>query len=184
MRSSLTAFVVFLAASGVSATPVFAQGRACVQTVEEPPPAEEPPPTVDSLVVSLAGFPIKICYQRLPALASGEASWRGIGNTVPVLHSTVLLDIGGVEVVSGSYSLYLTPQSGEWLLRLVRMPDPGFEETAGSVADREVGRTYVPAERTATLSQTLDIVARGSGRHAILFLTWGDMEVTIPVVKQ
>jgi hypothetical protein len=64
------------------------------------------------------------------------------------------------------------------------MPDPGFEGTAGSPADRLVGQTYVPAERANPSSPTLDIQARGSGRNAILFITWGEIEVTIPVVQQ
>jgi len=156
-----------------------AQDRPCSPNPEEFTTAQ------DSLLFEIGGFPIKLCFQRLPArTGSGTMSWQAIGNDVPIIHTDVLLDIGGVQVGSGSYSLYLTPQQGEWLLRVVRMPDPGFEETAGSVADRVVGQVYVPAERARPSTQSLDIQARGAGRNAILFLTWGDIEVTIPVVQR
>ena len=154
-----------------------AQGSACGV---DPLPA-----TIDSMTFTIGGVPIKVCYHRLPSRSqSGTSNWRSIGDAVPVLHNTALLNIGGVAVGSGSFSLYLTPRQGDWLLQVVRMPDPGFEDTAGSIADREVGRAYVPAERMRQPAATLTIEARGSGRTAILFLTWGDMEVTIPVVQQ
>ena len=141
--------------------------------------------TQDSLLFEIGGFPIKLCFERHPALSgSGATSWRAIGNAVPIVHSGALLVIAGIQVGSGSYGLYLEPQQGDWRLSVVRMPDPGFEETAGSVADRVVGQSYVPAERTRVPTQALDIQTRGSGRTAILFLTWGDIEVTIPVVQQ
>ncbi len=155
-----------------------AQDRPCS------PNPEEATITQDSLLFEIGGFPIKLCFERLPVRAgSGTMCWQAIGNDVPVIHTNALLDIGGVQIGSGSYGLYLTPQQGEWLLRVVWMPGPGFEETAGSVADRVVGQIYVPAERTRIPTQSLDIQARGSGRNAILFLTWGDIEVTIPVVQ-
>ncbi|MEE8134045.1 MAG: DUF2911 domain-containing protein [Gemmatimonadales bacterium] len=164
----------------VAITPeAVAQNRPCS------PNPEELAITQDSLLFEIGGFPIKLCFQRLPVRAgSGTMSWQAIGNDVPVIHTNVLLDIGGVQVGSGSYGLYLTPQQGEWLLRVVWMPYPGFEQSAGSVADRVVGHIYVPAERIRTPTQSLDIQARGAGRNAILFLTWGDIEVTIPVVQQ
>jgi hypothetical protein len=156
-----------------------AQDRPCS------PNPEEVAISQDSLLFEIGGFPIKLCFQRLPVRAeSATMSWQAIGNDVPVIHTNALLDIGGVQVGSGSYGLYLTPRQGDWLLRVVRMPDPGFEETAGSVADRVVGQIYVPAERTRISTQSLDIQTRGAGRNAILFLTWGDVEVTIPVVQR
>lgn len=164
----------------VSITPeAAAQDRPCSRNPEEFAIIQ------DSLLFEIGGFPIKLCFKRLPARSeSGTMSWQAIGNDVPVIHTNALLDIGGVQVGSGSYGLYLTPRQGDWLLRVVRMPDPGFEETAGSVADRVVGQIYVPAERTRISTQSLDIQTRGAGRNAILFLTWGDIEVTIPVVQR
>ena len=156
-----------------------AQDRPCS------PNRDEVAITQDSLLFEIGGFPIKLCFQRLPVRTeSGTMSWQTIGNDVPIIHTNALLDIGGVQVGSGSYGLYLTPQQGEWLLRIVWMPGPEFEETTVSVADRVVGQAYVPAERARMPTQSLDIQARGSRRNAILFLTWGDIEVTIPVVQQ
>ena len=177
-RMKTVAAIAVLGAVAITPKAV-AQDRPCS------PNPEELAITQDSLLFELGGFPIKICFQRLPARGgSGTLSWQAIGNDVPVIHTNALLDIGGVQVGSGSYGLYLTPRQGEWLLRVVWMPGPGFEETAGSVADRVVGQTYVPAERARIPTQSLDIQTRGAGRNAILFLTWGDIEVTIPVVQR
>ena len=164
----------------VAITPeAVAQNRPCS------PNPEELTITQDSLLFEIGGFPIKLCFERFPVLAEGgRSSWQAIGDDAPVIHSGAMLDIGGVQVGSGSYGLYLTPEPGEWLLRIVWMPGPGFEETAGSVADRVVGQTHVPAERARIPTQSLDIKARGSGRNAILLLTLGDIEVAIPVVQR
>ena len=176
MMRTLTAIIVLAAAITPQAV---AQDRPCSRN------PEEVAHTQDSLLFEIGGFPIKLCFERFPVReGGGRSSWQAMGNDAPVIHSGAMLDIGGVQVGSGSYGLYLTPEQGEWLLRVVWMPDPQFEETAGSVADRVVGQTYVAAERARIPTQSLDIEARGSGRNAILLLTLGDIEVAIPVVQR
>ena len=171
--------------SAIAVLGVIFTAQAAAQDLPCSPNSEEFAINQDSLLFEIGGFPIKLCFQRHQALSgSGAMSWRAVGNEVPILHSTALLVIGGVQVGAGRYGLYLEPQQGDWRLSVVRMPDPGFEETAGTVADRVVGQRYVPAERARVPTAALDIQARGSGRTAILFLTWGDIEVVIPVVQQ
>ncbi len=177
MRQPITTLVA-LGAVAIS-TPSRSQGQACLTNPDREVTA------LDSVAFEIGSFPVKICYQRLPVIAqSAASSWRSVGQAAPVLHTTALLDIAGVRVGSGSYTLYVTPQPGKWLLQVIRVPDPGFEDLAGSIADREVGRSSVTVERARPPSETLDIQVGGSGRTAILFLTWGEIEITIPVVQQ
>lgn len=178
MSKTLSALLVLLAAGSSHAIHSSAQARPCE------PDTEELPTALDSLTVTIGASSVKICYRRLVAGASGSASWNAIGDAVPVLHTDMLLDIGGVRVGSGSYELYITPQRGEWLLRVVRQPDPGFGGPAGSISDREVGRTYVSAEPSPTPTQTLNVVAQGSGNHAVLLLNWSAIEVAIPLIQR
>lgn len=147
---------------------------------------------LDSLTFSVAGQPVKVCYGR-PSLRGRKMLggtgvpygklWRTGANEPTVLFTPVALDIAGVKVPPGKYSLYSVPGPKEWEIIVNRSTSQWGHEGQYSeeVRAQEVGRAKVPAGATAAPVETFTISAEPAGAVQNLVLTWEGTRLAVPV---
>jgi hypothetical protein len=167
------------------------QSLECIIMNRRTPPAERPSP-LDSVSFSIGGGTVKVCYGRPSArgrtMIGGEAVpygriWRTGANEPTMIHTTVTLDIAGIRVGPGTYSLYTVPGEPEWEVIVNRSitqwgAESGYTE---DVRAQEVGRGKVASERTDQHVEQFTIRADAQGPSGTLVLEWERTRVRIPV---
>lgn len=151
---------------------------------------------LDSLTFMVQGSPVTICYSRPSArgrtmiggtnVPYGEL-WRTGANEPTMIHSTVPLSIAGVQVDSGSYSLYTVPNESEWSIVVNASTSQWGHERyyAGEVAEQEIGRGTVPSQQTGEHIETFTMRAiPAPNGDATLILEWERTRVEIPIQKR
>lgn len=122
---------------------------------------------LDSLTFTIAKQPVKVCYGRPSArgrtMIGGTAVpygklWRTGANEPTVIFTPVALEIAGVKVGPGKYSLYSVPGAKEWQIIVNRSTSQWGHENSYTkeVEAQEVGRGKAPAERLSAPVETLD----------------------------
>jgi hypothetical protein len=148
---------------------------------------------LDSLTFTVANQTVKVCYGRPSArgrtMIGGQGVpygklWRTGANEPTVIYTPVGLEIAGIKVAPGKYSLYSVPGEKEWQIIVNRSTSQwGHESTyTKDVEAQEVGRGKVPAEKLSAPVETFTITphpASGEAQH--LMLTWERTRVAIPV---
>ncbi len=165
---------------------------ACVNmTGDRMPPATRPSP-LDSVRFEVQGAPVMICYGRPSArgrVIMGEllpygSLWRTGANEPTMIHSSVGLDIAGIRVEPGSYSLYTVPGQSEWELIVNRSITQWGHEGRYSeeVRAQEVGRVKVKSASLDEHVEKFTIRAQpADGGNATVWLEWERTRVTIPI---
>lgn len=175
------------------AAPAPAADTACVVQNPENMPAEGRPSPLDSLTFRVAGQPVKVCYGR-PSLKGrkmigGEAVpygklWRTGANEPTIFITPVALEVAGVKVPPGTYSLYTVPGEKEWEIIVNRATSQWGHESryTEEVKKQEVGRGKAPAESMAQPVETFTIRSEpAAGEDSSLVLEWEKTRVKIPV---
>lgn len=182
--------------SADSDTPALAQEPqlACINmTGDRMPPATRRSP-LDSVRFEIQGTPVMICYGRPSArgrvimgdLVPFGSLWRTGANEPTMIHSSVALDIAGIAVEPGTYSLYTVPGESEWELIVNRSISQWGREDRYSdeVRAQEVGRVKVKSESTDEHVETFTIRALpSSDGNATVLLEWERTRVTIPIKR-
>jgi len=119
---------------------------------------------LDSATVVVAGRTAKVCYSRPSArgrVVFGEfveygKLWRTGANEPTVIFTPVALEIAGVKVAPGKYSLYSVPGEKEWEIIVNRSTSQWGHENSYTkeVQAQEVGRGKVPAEKLSAPVET------------------------------
>jgi hypothetical protein len=147
----------------------------------------------DSTVVQLGDAQAKVCYGRPSArgrtMLGGEhvphgQLWRTGANEPTIIHLPVAVEIAGIPVEPGSYSLYTVPGETEWEVIVNRSTEQWGHESAytDEIRAQEVGRARVPAQRTAEHIETFTIRSEpAADRAAQLVLEWEHTRVAIPI---
>ena len=191
--SFITLFGAGLAA-GLSLGPApAAADTACVVQNPQQMPARGRQSPLDSLTFSVGGQPVKVCYGR-PSLRGrkmiGASAvpygklWRTGANEPTIFYTPVRLDIAGIDVAPGLYSLYTVPGEREWEVIVNRATAQWGHESryTEEVEKQEVGRGTVPAERIETPVEMFTIRAEpASGDAQAVVLEWENSRVRIPV---
>jgi hypothetical protein len=151
---------------------------------------------IDSLTFEVSGKPVKVCYGRPSArgrtmiggknISYGKL-WRTGANEPTMIHTPVALDIAGLKVPAGTYSLYSVPGQAEWTIIVNRSTKQWGEEHGytDAVKAQEVGRATVKAESVATPIETFTIRAEpAAGGASALVLEWEKARVRVPVRAQ
>jgi hypothetical protein len=174
------------------ATPAAADS-ACPVLLPDQVPAKGRQSPLDSLQLTVAGQTVKLCYGRPSArgrtMIGGQGVpygklWRTGANEPTVIFTPVALDIAGVRVEPGKYSLYTVPGEKEWEIIVNRSTSQWGHENAYTpeVKAQEVGRGKAPAERLSAPVETFTIAADPAGGEAQrLVLTWERTRVAIPL---
>jgi hypothetical protein len=165
---------------------------ACIVMNTERLPLAERRSSLDSLTFGVQGSPVKICYSRPSArereimgglLPYGEL-WRTGANEATMIHTPIALEIAGISVGPGSYSLYTVPGETEWEVVVNGSTTQWGHERyyTGDVAAQEIARATVPAGATDEFVEMFTIRAvPADGGDATVILEWERTRVEIPI---
>jgi hypothetical protein len=148
---------------------------------------------LDSLTFDVGKSPVKVCYGR-PSLR-GRAMlgtehvpygklWRTGANEPTIFYTPAAIQVAGIRVPPGVYSLYTVPGKTEWEVIVNRSISQWGHESryTDSVKAQEVGRGKAPAQAIAEPIETFTIRSESAGGGAAsLILEWEKTRVRIPV---
>ena len=188
---SLYASIALLSLAAAPA-PVAADSG-CPVLIPDKVPVQGRQSPLDSLTFTVAKQTVKVCYGRPSArgrtMIGGKGVpygklWRTGANEPTVIFTPVALEIAGVKVSPGKYSLYSVPGEKEWAVIVNRSTSQwGHEnEYTKAVEAQEVGRGKVPAEKLTAPVETFTISPDpASGEVQRLVLSWEKARVAIPI---
>ena len=188
---SLYASIALLSLAAAPAPTV--ADSACPVLLPNDVPVQGRQSPLDSLTFTAAKQTVKVCYGRPSArgrtMIGGKAVpygklWRTGANEPTVIFTPVGLDIAGVKVQPGKYSLYTVPGEKEWVIIVNKSTSQwGHEDSyTKEVQAQEVGRGKAPAVKQAEAIETFTISAQpqqGEVKH--LMLLWEKTRVAIPI---
>jgi Protein of unknown function (DUF2911) len=187
----LNASLVLL--SLVAAPAPVAADSACPVLLPNDVPVQGRQSPLDSLTFTIAKQTLKICYGRPSArgrtMIGGKPVpygklWRTGANEPTVIFTPVALEIAGVKVPQGKYSLYSVPGEKEWQIIVNRSTSQWGHENdyTKAVEAQEVGRGKVAAEKLSAPVETFTISPDpATGDTQRLVLTWETTRVAIPI---
>ena len=185
--------LISLATAPTAAPAPAAADSACPVLMPDKVPVKGRQSPLDSLTFTAGGQTVKLCYGRPSArgrkMIGGEAVpfgklWRTGANEPTVIFTPVALDIAGIKVAPGKYSLYSVPNEKEWVIIVNRSTSQwGHESTyTKEVEAQEVGRGKAPAQKLSKPVETFTVVphpAPGEVQH--LYLDWETTRVVLTV---
>ena len=189
MSLTLTLALLSLASAPAPA----AADSACPVLLPNDVPVQGRQSPLDSLTFTAGGKAVKLCYGRPSARGRrmiGEDNipfgklWRTGANEPTVIFTPVALDIAGVKVAPGKYSIYSVPGEKQWEIIVNRATSQwGHESTyTDEVKAQEVGRGKAPVEKTSKPVETFTITPHpASGEVQHLYLDWETTRVVVPV---
>lgn len=146
-----------------------------------------------STVLDVAGQRAVICYGRPSArgrtMIGGAAVpygklWRTGANEPTILHTPVAVEIAGIPVAPGSYSIYTVPGKDVWTVIVNRSTSQWGHESAytAEIQAQEAGRAEVEAEPLGDHVETFTIRSAPAGKDAVdVILEWEHTRVRVPV---
>jgi Protein of unknown function (DUF2911) len=193
MSFSLILALLSLATAPTAAPASAVADSACPVLMPDKVPVKGRQSPLDSLTFTAGGQTVKLCYGRPSArgrkMIGGEAVpfgklWRTGANEPTVLFTPVALDIAGIKVGPGKYSIYSVPGEKEWQIIVNRSTSQwGHESTyTKEVEAQEVGRGKAPVQKLDKPVETFTIVphpAPGEVQH--LYLDWETTRVVVSV---
>jgi hypothetical protein len=189
MSMHLTLALLSLATAPVPAV----ADSACPVLLPNDVPVKGRQSPLDSLTFTAAKQTVKLCYGRPSArgrkMIGGDnvpfgKLWRTGANEPTVIFTPVALDIAGVKVEPGKYSIYSVPGAKEWEIIVNRSTSQwGHESTySKEVEAQEVGRGKAPVEKLSKRVETFTITPHpASGEVLHLYLDWETTRVAVPV---
>jgi hypothetical protein len=193
MSLSLTLALLSLATAPTAPPAAAVADSACPVLMPDKVPVQGRQSPLDSLTFTAGGKTVKLCYGRPSArgrrMIGGEAVplgklWRTGANEPTVIFTPVALDIAGVKVEPGKYSIYSVPNEKQWVIIVNRSTSQwGHESTySKEVEAQEVGRGTAPVQKLSKPVETFTIVphpAPGEVQH--LYLDWENTRVVVTV---
>jgi len=144
---------------------------------------------LDSAVVEVAGGVAKLCYGSpaargrtvMGALVPFDEPWRAGANEATAIHVTVPVEVAGVRLEPGSYSVYMIPGAERWTVVLNRQIERWGIPISQDVRAADVGQGTVTIE---TLDDPVEALTYrfetdgASGGH--LVMEWERTRLRIP----
>lgn len=182
--------VAWLAASMVE--PVRAQELPACWRRGDPAALAQRPSPPDSVVATVDGGRVKVCYSRPSArgrtvmgqLVPYGEPWRLGANEATSIHLQFAAEIAGVRVEPGSYSLYTIPGENQWTIAVNRSIQRWGIPIDDGVQAQDVGRGTVAVERLNQHVEQLTLrFAPASQGATELIVEWERTRVRIPIRK-
>ncbi|HEY7634536.1 MAG TPA: DUF2911 domain-containing protein [Gemmatimonadales bacterium] len=173
--------------------PVTFPDTACQVLLPDRVPVAGRKSPLDSLTFNVRGKPVKLCYGRPSSrsrtmIGSAEVPygklWRTGANEPTIFFTPIALDLAGLKVPPGKYSLYSVPGPKEWEIIVNRSTTQWGKEDqyTDKVKAQEVGRAKVPAKTIQQPIETFAIRAEpSSGDASALVLEWEKTRLRVPV---
>lgn len=118
------------------------------------------------------------------ALQPDESIWRLGADFATVLHTDANLDINGLAVPAGEYSLYVFLDKGKWDLIVNKKTGQwgiNMDGTTTDVPADELGRTKMTMSKPASPVETLKIdLAHTGGNRGKLNVEWENVAASVP----
>ncbi len=147
---------------------------------------------LESARLEIAEGVVLVCYGsprlRDRTMIGGSAVpfgslWRFGANEATVLHATIPLSVGGIEVPAGSVSMYAIPGEERWEIFLSGSIDHWGLQINDAVRAQELGSFEVPVQRLDSRVEEMTLRFDEAGtRGAVLVFEWQDVRLDIPVV--
>ncbi len=104
--------------------------------------------------------------------------WRAGANDATALHTDADLDIGGLRVPRGDYTLWVLPEPNKWTLIVNKQTGQwGLEYHQ----DRDLGRVPMTTNKPAKPIETLKIALSSAGSNqGKLEIAWDNYDASIP----
>jgi hypothetical protein len=182
-----------LAPAPTHGAPAPAAADACPVLLPEDVPVKGRQSPLDSLTFTAGGKTVKLCYGRPSArgrrMIGGDnvpfgKLWRTGANEPTVILTPVALEIAGVKIPPGKYSIYSVPGEKEWEIIVNRSTSQWGHESAYTkdVEAQEVGRGKAPVEQLGKPVETFTITPHAvAGEVQHLYLDWESTRVAVPV---
>lgn len=184
----ITAAVLAIGPFGPAAAPLDADTTCIVMDMETSGRLSP----LDSLSFKIDGETVKVCYGRPSAkgrtMIGGRdvpygRLWRTGANEPTMIHTTIAISVAGIQIGSGSYTLYTVPGEDEWVVIVNRSITQWghIAEYSYRVRRQEVGRATVARERTRRHVETMTFSTERENGDANLVLEWERSRVVIPI---
>ena len=145
---------------------------------------------LDSASVQVGGGTIKVCYSRpsargrqvMGALVPFDRPWRLGANEATSIQLPFAVEVAGVRVPAGTYSLYAIPGAANWQIVVNRGVERWGIPINDEVRAKDVGAGRVTTETVATPIETLTLTfAPATGNATELVIEWEKTRVRIPI---
>jgi hypothetical protein len=117
------------------------------------------------------------------ALQPDDSVWRAGADWATVMHTDAALDLGGVSVPPGEYSLYVYLDKGKWQLIINKQTGQwGVKNDDSTSLDesQNVGKAAMTMSKPSAPVETFKMSLTGSGRRGRLQLAWADVIASVP----
>ena len=187
----MTLYALTLLSLAAAPMPTVADS-ACPVLLPNDVPVQGRQSPLDSLTFTLAKQTIKVCYGRPSArgrtMIGGKGVpygklWRTGANEPTVIFTPIALEIAGVKVGPGKYSLYTVPGEKEWAVIVNRSTSQWGHENSYTkeVEAQEVGRGKAPVQKLSQPVETFTIEPHPASAPQHLMLKWEKIEVVVPI---
>jgi hypothetical protein len=110
-----------------------------------------------------------------------DSLWRTGANEPTRLYTNAPIEVAGIPVPAGRYSLYTMPRQGPWTLYLSRSTRHWGNDISAAVRAQEVGHALVSTEPLAEHVETLTVHPQAAGDTVKLLLDWEQKRVIVPI---
>jgi hypothetical protein len=145
-----------------------------------------------STMVPLGSGLVKVCYGSPSAggrtvfgvLVPWDRYWRLGANEPTRLYTNVRIEVAGILVGPGRYSLYALPGVQSWAIAVNRSTFHWGTDFSERVLGQEVGRAIVAPTRTADFVEGMRLILRPTGRPdlATLVMEWEQTRLDLPIL--
>ena len=175
--------------AGVLVTAGFAQvDKKKLMTENPQSPAKEATVSVDGKQIWILYHAPSVRGRKIfggaDALQPDDSVWRAGADYATVLHTDAALDLGGVAVPAGEYSLYVFVDKGKWQLIVNKQTGQwGITRQGGTTLDesQNVGKANMTMSKPPAPVEVFQIAlsSRGGGKGA-LRMEWENVVASVP----
>ena len=104
--------------------------------------------------------------------------WRAGANEATALHTDANLDLGGLKVPKGDYTLYILPEDNRWTLIVNKQTGQWGTEYDQK---QDLGRTAMKMAKPPAPIETYKMTLSGSGKKGKLQLEWENTIASVDI---
>ena len=132
---------------------------------------------------------VRVCYGRPSArervvfggLVPYRQLWRTGANEPTRIYSNITIELAGIRLAPGRYSLYTIPDTNEWRVFITESVTHWGNDLRSGVRDKDVGVGIVPADTTAHYVETFTISTESADDSVLMVLEWERTRVAVGV---
>ena len=182
LLTGLTAFVL----TGVGLVPTTVALGPCLRDFTSPFWEERASP-LSSTTFDVGDGAVRVCYGRPSArervvfgeLVRYRQLWRTGANEPTRLYTNRTIDVAGVRLVPGRYSLYTIPDTNEWRLFITEAVTYWGNDLLSGALDKDVRVGIVPADTTVNYIETFTISTESADESVLMVLEWERTRVAV-----